>query len=140
MNIDPHDNAIFATAEDFEQAADRYFEDCDVTGERYTIPGLLIALKKYGPKHQTVRRDVLQKWFNGEACEWLQSAVHDACQRIEQQIETDARYMEKGMTTYAIFMLKQKMLGGLTDSEKQDKQKVEVVIKHDNSVEESDFQ
>ena len=140
IDYSAENNAIFPDAESFAEAADKYFDECDMSGERYSLAGLLMGLKQYGPNHRTVTKETVTRWFNGEYCPYLQGAVHDAFHRIERQIETDERYAQKGMTTYAIFLLKQKLLGGLTDMEKNDKQKVEVVIKHDNSVEESDFQ
>lgn len=136
-------NKLFETADEFREAADRYFDECDEKGELYSPAGLSLALKKYGPKHRFVDRNRLALWANGEACATtpgLQEAVLEAFARIEHQIETDARYQDKALNTRAIFYLKQPMLGGMQDVQKENKTKVEVVLKHGKSVEESDFQ
>ena len=134
---------IFETADDFREAAEKYFAECDEKNELYSPAGLQLALKKYGPKHRFVSRTRLQMWANGEAVETTpgsQEAVQEAYARIEHQIETDARYQDKALNTRAIFYLKQPTLGGMQDVQKENKTKVEVVLKHGKTVEESDFQ
>ena len=134
---------IFDTAEDFSLAADKYFAECDENGELYSPAGLLLGLKKHGAKHRFVSKERLEKWRTGDEgteIEGLRDAVLEAFARIEHQIETDAVYMEKAMNTRAIFLLKQKALGGMQDVQKEDKAKVEIVVKHDNGVDTSDFQ
>ena len=136
-------NKLFETADEFREAADKYFDECDEKGEFYSQAGLQLGLKKYGPKHRFVDRNRLSLWANGEGCvttPGLQEAVLEAFARIEHQIETDSRYQDKALNTRAIFYLKQPMLGGMQDVQKENKTKVEVVLKHGKTVEESDFQ
>lgn len=134
------EHAVFETAEDFAFAADRYFAECDANGELYSAPGLCLGLKKYGPKGRSVALKTLLKWLNGESCPYLQETVQDAFLRIQRQIETDPRYMEKGgMTTRAIFLLKQQMYGGYVDR-KETKNEGTVNVLFGKDMEKSDFE
>lgn len=132
-------HAIFPTAEAFEAAANKYFDECDATETLYGEAGLCLALSRYNEKGRVVTLASLRGWYDGETCKWLQEPVQMAYLRIQQQIESDPRYREKGgMATRAIFMQKQARFGGY-----QDKQEVKndstVKIIHGDSVDESDF-
>lgn len=131
---------IFPTADDFRKAADKYFDACDATGELYSVAGLCLGLKKYGPNRRFVSRDTLEDWARGETkIEGLQDAALEAFLRIEHQLETDERYKDKALNTRAIFFLKRPSLGGYRDVQKEDKSKVEVVLKHGDDIDTSDF-
>jgi len=115
-------NRIFETGEDFTEAANKYFDECDnhidANGntELYSEAGLCLGLYKYGSKHRIVTVQKLHDWFDNDDRPDLQEAVRMAYMRIQHQIETDPRYQEKGgMATRAIFELKQKYLGGKVD-------------------------
>ena len=58
--------------------------------------------------------------------------------RIQDQVETDERYREKGMVTRGIFLQKQTRLGGYQDKIEQ-KNDTTVRIVHGDSVDDSDF-
>lgn len=131
-------NAIFPDAETFTAAANRYFDECDGRKELYGEAGLCLALSKYNPKQKNVTLKTLQKWYDGESCEYLQEAVQMAYLRIQQQIESDPRYLEKATVTRGIFLQKQVRLGGYRDKVEQ-KSETTVRIVHGNSMEESDF-
>lgn len=119
-------SAVFPTAEAFTEAANKYFDECDSTDALYGEAGLCLGLSKYNAKGRNVTLAALRSWYDGEYCSWLQEAVQMAYLRIQQQVETDPRYREKGgMATRAIFTLKQNRLGGY-----QDKQEV----KNDSTV------
>ena len=80
----------------------------------------------------------LQRWYDGERAPYLQDAVQEAYLRIQDQIESDPAYMEKGMTTRAIFLSKQKRLGGYQDKIEA-KNETTVHIVHSDSVDAEDF-
>ena len=129
----------FETAEEFNEAADKYFNECDAEDKLYSESGLCLGLTKYNRKGKNVTISALQDWYDGRRCEYLQEAVQMAYLRIQEQIETDPRYMEKGgMSTKAIFLMKQKRLGGRTDKT-ETKQDTVVHILHGEGVDASDF-
>lgn len=108
--------ATFETAEEFTEAANRYFDECDASGALYGEAGLCLALTKYNRKGRVVTLRALQSWCDGTKAVYLQDAVQMAYLRIQSQIETDPRYQAKGgMATRAIFLQKQKRLGGYQD-------------------------
>ena len=108
--------AVFETAEDFEEAAEKYFEECDANNRLYGEAGLCLGLTKYNKKGKKVLLNALRKWYDGETCGYLQEAVQTAYMRIQNQIESDPRYYEaKGMSTKAIFLHKQARFGGYQD-------------------------
>jgi hypothetical protein len=59
--------------------------------------------------------------------------------RIQDQLESDPTYMQKGMVTKAIFMLKQPQFGGYQDKIEA-KADLAVNVKMGKNVDESDFQ
>ena len=133
-------SCIFPDAESFTKAANKYFDECDASGELYGEAGLCLGLSKYNEKGRIITTERLRQWWNGDTCDYLQDAVRLACMRIQNQIETDPRYREKGgMATVGIFLRKQKMFGGYQDRN-ETKTEATVKIIHGSNVEESDFQ
>ena len=120
----------FSTVEDFQKALDAYFADCDKKKKLYSIPGLCLFLK--------TQQQTFATWYNGEKRAELQDATRMACLRIQEQVETDARYQEKGMVTRGIFLNKQMMLGGYQDRIEA-KQDIAVNVKMGKGMDDSDF-
>ena len=131
-------HAVFETAEEFEAAANAYFDACDANGKLYGEAGLCLALSKGNRKGRTVTLGTLRKWYDGEKCEYLQDAVQRAYLRIQEQIETDPTYREKGMVPRSIFLQKQTRLGGYQDRV-ETKSDATVKVIFGNGVDESDF-
>lgn len=132
--------ATFETAEEFTRAADGYFAHCDGLGTLYGEAGLCLWLTTHNPKGRPVTERALREWYDGKHCPYLQEAVQLAYLRIREQIETDPRYQDKGgMTSKAIFLMKQPRLGGYTDKPDQ-KSDVTVTILHGATVDGSDFE
>lgn len=132
-------HAIFPTAEEFDEAADRYFDECDANGTLYGEAGLCLALSRYNANGKTVTLRSLRGWYDGDSCKWLQESVQKAYLRIQEQIETDPRYREKGgMATRAIFLQKQARFGGFQDRQ-ETKNDSTVRILFGNGVDASDF-
>ena len=133
-------NAAFATAEEFTEAATHYFDECDGNGTLYGEAGLCLGLTKYNSKGRTVTLRALRNWYDGESCQYLQDAVQLAYLRIQEQIESDPRYQEKGgMATRGIFLQKQQRFGGYQDKT-ETKNESTVKIIHGSTMDESDFQ
>lgn len=133
-------NAVFSTAEEFTEAADRYFNDCDERGALYGEAGLCLGLTKYNRTGRTVTLRSLRKWYDGDSCQYLQDEVQKAYLRIQEQIESDPRYQEKGgMATRGIFLQKQPRFGGYQDRT-ETKNESTVKIIHGSTMDESDFQ
>lgn len=98
----------FADAEEFRAKCDEYFDMCDTFGKLYGEGGLALYLG--------IKLATLQSYWDGIRCPDLQDEAQRAYLRIQDQIETDPRYHEKGgMTSLAIFLLKQKRFGGKMD-------------------------
>lgn len=130
---------IFPTAEAFTEAAERYFAECDDNDVLYDEAGLCLALSKDNPKGKRVTLRTLRGWYDGDHAEHLKDAVQMAYLRIQHQIATDPRYQEKGgMSTKAIFLMKQARLGGYTDKTEQ-KETAPVVINFGTTMDKSDF-
>lgn len=123
-------NCIFKTVEEFEAAADGYFDDCDCRNEKYSEAGLCLWLSRHNAKNRNVTLQTLQNWYDGDTAGHLQEAVQMAYLRIQHQIETDPRYDDKAMTAYRIFLEKQTRLGGKTDKQEVNNNvKFELTIK-----------
>lgn len=123
--------ARFGSVVEFQTAADAYFDACDADEKLYGEAGLCLALG--------VSLNTLRRWYDGKLRPELQEAVQRAYLRIQDQIETDPVYMEKGgMTSRAIFMLKQPRFAGYTDKVEA-RQDLTVNIKHGKDMNESDF-
>lgn len=131
--------AVFETAEEFTNAAERYFAECDAAERLYSEAGLCLALSRYNAKGRAVTLKALRRWYDGEKCPYLQDAVQTVYLRIAEQIQTDSRYQEKsGMSTRAMFLMKQVRLGGYTDKP-ETKAETTVTILHGTSMDQSDF-
>lgn len=131
-------SSIFPTAEEFEAAANAYFEYCDANGLLYGEAGLCLALSEGNRAGKTVRLEQLRRWYDGDRCQHLQDAVQRAYLRIQAQIETDPTYREKGMVPRSIFLQKQTRLGGYQDKvETKNDSTVKVIF--GSGVDESDF-
>lgn len=124
-------HAVFETAEEFEAAANAYFDSCDYIGKLYGEAGLCLALSKGNRKRRTVTLATLRKWYDGESCQYLQDAAQRAYLRIQEQIETDPTYREKGMVPRSIFLQKQPRLGGYQDKvETKNDSTVKIVLEN----------
>lgn len=133
------DKNIFATAEEFSDAANAYFSRCDADGELYGEAGLCLALSQGNRERRAVTLSTLRRWYDGEECPWLQEAVELAYLRIQSQIETDPRYgASGGMATRAIFLHKQPRYGGYTDKQEQ-RTEATVKVVFGGTMDKSDF-
>lgn len=131
--------SIFPTAEAFAEAAHGYFEECDSAGVLYGEAGLALYLSRHNDKDKVVTLRTLRAWCDGDKCDYLQDVVQEAYMQIMAQIETDPRYQEKGgMSSKAIFLMKQSRLGGYTDKTEQ-KETAPVVINFGANMDKSDF-
>ena len=130
---------IFITPEEFTEAANGYFDDCDAREEIYGEAGLCLWLSEHNPKGRTVTLQALRGWYDGTHNKDIQDAVQMAYLRIQRQIESDPRYREKGgMATRAIFLQKQARFGGYQDKI-ENKTDTTVRIIHGDNMDESDF-
>lgn len=130
--------AVFPDAETFTQVANRYFDECDDRDELYGEAGLALYLSENNPKGRSVTLKTLRKWYDGDACPYLQDAVQLAYLKIQRQAESDPRYRDKAMVTRGIFLQKQTRFGGYQDRVEQ-KNDTTVRIIHGDSMDESDF-
>ena len=130
--------STFETEEEFDTAAEAYFDYCDANGMLYGEAGLCLALSKGNRKGRTVTLQALRDWYDGKHCEYLQDAVQRAYLRIQAQIETDPTYREKGMVPRSIFLQKQTRLGGYQDKV-ETKSDATVKVIFGSGVDESDF-
>lgn len=121
----------YATAADLYAKIDEYFSECDGSGTLYGEAGLA--------RHLGVILATLRKWYDGTDCADLQEAVQLAYLRIQEQVETDSRYQEKGMVTRGIFLQKQPRFGGYQDRI-ESKQDIVVNVKMGAGMDASDFQ
>ena len=131
-------HTIFVTPEEFTEAANGYFDDCDARNEVYGEAGLCLWLSDHNPKGRTVTLQTLRGWYDGTHNKDIQDAVQMAYLRIQGQIESDPRYREKGMSTRAIFLQKQPRFGGYQDKI-ENKTDTTVRIIHGDNMDESDF-
>ena len=121
----------YATAADLQAKIDEYFNQCDENCVLYGEAGLA--------RHLGVILATLRKWYDGTDCADLQEAVQLAYLRIQEQVETDPRYQEKGMVTRGIFLQKQPRFGGYQDRIEA-RQNIAVNVKMGANVDASDFQ
>jgi len=120
----------YATAEDLKAKCDEYFSTCDENRVLYGEAGLALYL---GITIKTLRR-----WYDGERCKDLADTAQMAYLRIQNQIETDPRYQEKGMVTRGIFLNKQPRFGGYQDKVEA-KQDISVNVNFGKGMDDSDF-
>ena len=98
------EDKLYASPEDLEAAADRYFVHCDETEGLYGEAGLALGL---GLDLQTLR-----SWYDGAEGPKIQAVIRRAYLRIQDQIETGQIYRDKNLHNRAVFLLKQPRLGG----------------------------
>lgn len=121
----------FKNAEELRKSCDKYFAYCDRERILYGEAGLALSLG--------VKLSTLRAWYDGKKCADLSDEVQRAYLRIQNQIETDPAYREKGgMATKAIFLLKQPRFGGYQDKIEA-RQDMTVNIKMGEGTDESDF-
>lgn len=120
----------YATAADLKSKCDEYFRTCDNTGVLYGEAGLALYL---GVTITTLRR-----WYDGDRCKDLKDPAQMAYLRIQNQIEIDPRYQEKGMVTRGIFLNKQPRFGGYQDKVEA-KQDISVNVNFGAGMDDSDF-
>lgn len=110
---------------------DEYFDQCDRDGILYDEAGLLL--------HLHVLEPTWNSWWEGTRCPDLMDETRRACMRIQHQLLTDSRWRTSGgLTSMAIFLLKQKRLGGYTDKVMANTQ-MNVNVKYGDGMDESDF-
>lgn len=140
MDQGKEENIAFPTAEDFREAAEEYFAGCDAKGVLYGEAGLCLALSRHSANGRPVTLGELRDWWDGETCPHLKDAVRMAYLRIQDQLESDPRFQEKsGMISKAVFLLKQKRLGGYADKGEQ-RGRAKVTICYEGSMDETDLE
>lgn len=121
----------FLSVEDLEERIEAYFDGCDMEKKLYGPAGLALALD--------LELEDLMSLREGREGAELMRPVKRAFLRIQDQVETDPRYREKGgMATRAIFALKQPWLGAYQDKIEA-KQDLTVNVKMGSGMDESDF-
>ena len=120
----------YKTAAELQKKCDEYFAKCDEEGKLYGEAGLALYLG--------VMLATLRKWYDGTDCPDLQVTVQFVYLCILSQTESDPAYMEKGMVTKAIFLMKQPRFGGYQDKIEA-KTDIAVNVKMGSNVDESDF-
>lgn len=129
--MDAETGGNFKDAAEVRKACGAYFSRCDENGALYGEAGLALALG--------VTLGRLRSWYDGTERPDLQEEVQRAYLRIQDQIETDPAYGGKGgMTSKAIFLLKQARLGGYQDRAEA-RQDTAVRVKLGAGVDERDF-
>lgn len=117
---------------ELETAADCYFAHCDEAGGLYGEAGLALGL---GVDLQTLR-----KWYDGADGPEIQAVVRRAYLRIQDQIETGEVYRDKNLHNRAVFLLKQRRLGGYQDKAEVQKPETKIRVIFGKNVDASDFQ
>lgn len=121
----------FESPEALRRACEEYFDLCDAKGQIYSELGLIL--------HLGISTMCWDNWWEGRKSPDLMEECRRACLRIQDQIWTHPVYQEKGgMTSRAIFLLKQKRLGGMTDHIEA-RQDMTVNVKMGAGADESDF-
>lgn len=121
----------FPGAAALREACDGYFAGCDASGTLYGEAGLALALD--------VTLPVMRSWYDGKRRTDLQEEIQRAYLRIQSQIETDPAYTGKGgMSSRAVFLLKQPRFGGYQDKAEA-RQDTAVRIRLAEGVDESDL-
>lgn len=120
----------FRTVAELRRAMDAYFAECDERELLYGEGGLA--------RHLGVSLLTLRSWYDGRRVPEYQHAVEMAYLRMQEQIESDPRYQEKGMVTRSIFLNKQRWFGGYQDKIEA-KQDIAVNVKMGAGMDESDF-
>ena len=122
---------VYKSVDELEEVIEGYFHDCDEKGILYSEAGLYLALD--------VDRSTVDKWMNGStAREEFQYPMRKAYLRMEMQLHTHPVYQTKGMTSMAMFKMKQEKFGGYQDKIEA-KQDIAVNVKMGAGMDESDF-
>lgn len=121
----------FSSVAELKERINAYFDACDKDKKLYGPAGLALALG--------LEMEELMSLREGRDAPMLMKPVKRAFLRIQDQVETDPRYREKGgMATRAIFALKQPWLGAYQDKIEA-KQDLTVNVKMGGNMDESDF-
>ncbi len=115
---------------DFEMQANAYFDACEDDGRLFSEAGLALYLS-------TPLEDI-RSWWDGTKRKDLQGAVKMAYLRIQEQIDINPAYRDKGMVSRSNFLNKQKYFGGYQDKAEV-KQDIAIDIKFGKGMEDSDF-
>lgn len=108
-------NAIFETAEEFEEAIRGYFDYCDLNDILYNDAGMCLWLSDHNKKGRKVTLQTLERWWDGTSCPYLQESTQLAYLRWQNQFFTNPVYLSKNGVSLSVFMQKQKRLGGRKD-------------------------
>lgn len=122
--------AVYETAEELQKVVDKYFAQCEESGEVPSEAGLALAAKVGVP--------ALQSWYDGRKCPYLQETAQDAYSRMTSIYMQLLLTGNKNMTPFVIFMLKQQRFAGYQDKV-ESKQDIAVNVKMGEGVEASDF-
>ena len=120
----------YADAQSLQKKCDEYFALCDAQGALYGEAGLAL--------HLGVKQETLRKWYDGTDCPDLQDTAQMAYLKIQSQLESSPAYMEKGMVTKSIFLMKQPRFGGYQDKIEA-KTDIAVHVKMGAAMDETDF-
>ena len=116
---------------ELESRINAYFDGCDGAGKLYGEAGLALGLG--------ISMNTLRRWYDGTQRPGFAETVQRAYLRIQDQVETHPAYQEKGgMTSRAIFLLKQARFGGYQDKIEA-KQDLAVNVKFGGGMNETDF-
>ena len=123
-------NMKFKTPEELKVACDGYFADCDARNALYGEAGLALWLG--------ISLRTLHSWCDGEYSVELRPVIEEAYLKIQNQVETDPKYLDKALSARAIFLMKQMRLGGKVDKVEA-KQDIAVKVHMGDSMDSSDF-
>lgn len=121
----------YISVEELQEKCDAYFEQCRGDGVLAGEAGLALALD--------ISLATLRSWYDGKTRSEFQESIRRAYLRIQSQLESDEIYMQKGMVTKSIFLLKQPRLGGYQDKVEAN-QDINVKVTMGENMNESDFQ
>ena len=129
----------YKSVEALHRAIEGYFAKCDRDGTLYGEAGLALYLSEHSEGGRLVSVALMRKWYDGQSCAAFQTEIERAYMRIQSQIESDPRYMDKTMGTRAIFLLKQPRFGGLQDKIEA-KQDISVNVNMGKNMDKSDWE
>ena len=120
----------YDTAEQLSAACEKYFAKIDKTGDVPSEAGLAL--------HLGISVICLRHWFDGDRREELREVVQDAYGEMTVRYMNMLQGGNKNMTSFVIFMLKQKRFSGYQDKIEA-KTDIAVNVKMGNGMDESDF-
>ena len=129
----------YKSVEALHRAIEGYFAKCDRDGAIYGGAGLARELRDDREGGRLVSVALMRKWYDGQSCAAFQPEIERAYMRIQSQIESDPRYMDKTMGTRAIFLLKQTRFGGLQDKIEA-KQEISLNVNMGKNMDKSDWE